>query len=196
MKAVVVAEAAGCRGRVRPGDAGVPSAIRRLLCPVSIEPGDLGGHVRNEAHPVPGIAAAQDPDRAQGLRRLPVAGGGDWRLARVALGPQLRRDDIGIGVTIADRENPVGLPLMAVDEPTLTMDFMVNSSPLAGTEGDIANAPAVLSQQSADGCEGVAVLDHQLAVAVAGALVCQWRRDPRREQGCSGEGVEAFLVRP
>jgi len=44
-------------------------------------------------------------------------------------------DDIGIGVTIADRENPVGLPLMAVDEPTLTMDFMVNSSPLAGTEG-------------------------------------------------------------
>jgi GTP-binding protein len=44
-------------------------------------------------------------------------------------------DDIGIGVTIADRDNPVGLPLMAVDEPTLTMDFMVNSSPLAGTEG-------------------------------------------------------------
>jgi GTP-binding protein len=44
-------------------------------------------------------------------------------------------DEIGIGVTIADRENPKGLPLMAVDEPTLTMDFMVNSSPLAGTEG-------------------------------------------------------------
>ncbi len=44
-------------------------------------------------------------------------------------------DDIGIGFTIADRENPVGLPVMGVDEPTLTMDFMVNSSPLAGTEG-------------------------------------------------------------
>ncbi len=44
-------------------------------------------------------------------------------------------EDIGIGVTIADRENPVGLPLLEVDEPTLTMDFMVNSSPLAGTEG-------------------------------------------------------------
>ncbi len=44
-------------------------------------------------------------------------------------------EDIGIGVTICDKENPVGLPMLSVDEPTLTMDFMVNSSPLAGTEG-------------------------------------------------------------
>jgi GTP-binding protein len=44
-------------------------------------------------------------------------------------------DDIGIGLTICDKENPVGLPMLTVDEPTLTMDFMVNSSPLAGTEG-------------------------------------------------------------
>jgi len=44
-------------------------------------------------------------------------------------------DDIGIGVTICDKENPIGLPVVGVDEPTLTMDFMVNSSPLAGTEG-------------------------------------------------------------
>ena len=44
-------------------------------------------------------------------------------------------EDIGIGVTVADRDNPAGLPVLAVDEPTLTMDFMVNSSPLAGTEG-------------------------------------------------------------
>ncbi|HEY3433338.1 MAG TPA: translational GTPase TypA [Rhodocyclaceae bacterium] len=44
-------------------------------------------------------------------------------------------DDIGIGVTICDKDNPVGLPVLPVDEPTLNMDFMVNSSPLAGTEG-------------------------------------------------------------
>ena len=44
-------------------------------------------------------------------------------------------DDINIGVTIAEKENPVGLPMLSVDEPTLTMDFMVNTSPLAGTEG-------------------------------------------------------------
>ncbi|RXZ42613.1 translational GTPase TypA [Crenobacter cavernae] len=44
-------------------------------------------------------------------------------------------DDIGIGVTVCDRDAPVGLPVLGVDEPTLTMDFMVNTSPLAGTEG-------------------------------------------------------------
>ncbi|XZG69619.1 translational GTPase TypA [Chitinibacteraceae bacterium HSL-7] len=44
-------------------------------------------------------------------------------------------EDIGIGLTICDKEQPVGLPMLTVDEPTLTMDFIVNSSPLAGTEG-------------------------------------------------------------
>ncbi|MHB8847377.1 MAG: EF-Tu/IF-2/RF-3 family GTPase, partial [Burkholderiales bacterium] len=44
-------------------------------------------------------------------------------------------EEIGIGVTICDKENPQALPMLKVDEPTLTMTFQVNSSPLAGTEG-------------------------------------------------------------
>ena len=44
-------------------------------------------------------------------------------------------EDIGIGFTLSDKDTPKGLPILAVDEPTLTMDFMVNSSPFAGTEG-------------------------------------------------------------
>ena len=44
-------------------------------------------------------------------------------------------EDIGIGITISDVENPVALPMIPVDEPTLNMDFMVNTSPLAGREG-------------------------------------------------------------
>jgi GTP-binding protein len=44
-------------------------------------------------------------------------------------------EDLVLGATIADPENPVALPLLKVDEPTLSMQFMVNSSPLAGTEG-------------------------------------------------------------
>ena len=44
-------------------------------------------------------------------------------------------DGVGVGVTICDPVAPVGLPLLRVDEPTLTMNFMVNSSPLAGKDG-------------------------------------------------------------
>jgi GTP-binding protein len=44
-------------------------------------------------------------------------------------------EDLVLGATIATPENPDALPLLKIDEPTLSMQFMVNSSPLAGTEG-------------------------------------------------------------
>ncbi|MBI5921810.1 MAG: translational GTPase TypA [Betaproteobacteria bacterium] len=44
-------------------------------------------------------------------------------------------DQVGIGVTLCDVESPVGLPPLKVDEPTLTMNFQVNTSPFAGKEG-------------------------------------------------------------
>ncbi len=44
-------------------------------------------------------------------------------------------DDITIGETIADVENPVPIPPIAIDEPTVSMIFGVNTSPVAGREG-------------------------------------------------------------
>jgi GTP-binding protein len=44
-------------------------------------------------------------------------------------------EEIGIGVTLTDVDNPAPLPMLKVDEPTLTMNFCVNTSPLAGREG-------------------------------------------------------------
>jgi GTP-binding protein len=44
-------------------------------------------------------------------------------------------EEVGIGCTIMDPANPEPLPLLRIDEPTLTMNFMVNTSPLAGREG-------------------------------------------------------------
>jgi len=44
-------------------------------------------------------------------------------------------DEVSIGTTLADLEHPDALPLLKVDEPTLTMNFLVNASPLAGKEG-------------------------------------------------------------
>ena len=44
-------------------------------------------------------------------------------------------DELGISETLADAENPVALPYVAIDEPTLSMNFIVNNSPFAGLEG-------------------------------------------------------------
>lgn len=44
-------------------------------------------------------------------------------------------EEIGIGTTLTDVNHPDALPLLHVDEPTLTMNFHVNTSPLAGKEG-------------------------------------------------------------
>jgi len=44
-------------------------------------------------------------------------------------------EDVSIGQTICALGTPDALPLLTVDEPTLTMNFVVNTSPLAGREG-------------------------------------------------------------
>ncbi len=44
-------------------------------------------------------------------------------------------DEINIGLTLCDPAAPVGLPPISVDEPTLVMNFQVNTSPFAGREG-------------------------------------------------------------
>jgi GTP-binding protein len=44
-------------------------------------------------------------------------------------------EDIGIGETVTSPDTPAPRPMLKVDEPTLTMNFCVNTSPLAGREG-------------------------------------------------------------
>ncbi|MBW6494715.1 MAG: translational GTPase TypA [Burkholderiaceae bacterium] len=44
-------------------------------------------------------------------------------------------DEIGIGSTLCDVACPEALPMLKVDEPTMTMEFLVNTSPMAGREG-------------------------------------------------------------
>jgi len=48
--------------------------------------------------------------------------------------------DTNIGETIADSANPEALPFVEIDEPTITMNFMVNNSPFAGKEGDFVTS--------------------------------------------------------
>jgi GTP-binding protein len=44
-------------------------------------------------------------------------------------------EQVNIGVTLTDPQSPAPLPMLKIDEPTLTMNFCVNNSPLAGREG-------------------------------------------------------------
>jgi GTP-binding protein len=66
----------------------------------------------------------------EGLERQPaeLAGPGDIVLVTGI-------EDVGIGVTLTDPEDPRPLPMLEIDEPTLSMNFCVNTSPLAGREG-------------------------------------------------------------
>ena len=48
--------------------------------------------------------------------------------------------DATIGETIADPENPEALPLINIEEPTVKMTFMVNTSPFAGQEGEFSTS--------------------------------------------------------
>ncbi|WP_291560707.1 translational GTPase TypA [Clostridium sp. UBA2485] len=48
--------------------------------------------------------------------------------------------DINIGETIADAQNPEALPFIEIDEPTLSMNFIVNNSPFAGQDGDFVTS--------------------------------------------------------
>jgi GTP-binding protein len=42
---------------------------------------------------------------------------------------------VDVGETLADRDNPIPLPLIDIDQPTISMTFLVNNSPFAGKEG-------------------------------------------------------------
>ena len=44
-------------------------------------------------------------------------------------------EDLGIGCTVCDPQTAQALPMLRVDEPTMTMEFLVNTSPMAGREG-------------------------------------------------------------
>src|SRR5262249_35878016 len=66
-------------------------------------------------------------------------------------------DEVGIGATLCDLEHPDALPLLKVDEPTLTMNFLVNASPLAGREGKYVTSRQIRQRLDRDTKSNVAL---------------------------------------
>ena len=66
----------------------------------------------------------------EGMKRVTVDSAGVGEIVAIA-----GFDDINIGETVTTVENPMPLPVIAVDEPTIVMIFGVNTSPFSGLEG-------------------------------------------------------------
>ncbi|HXD41810.1 MAG TPA: translational GTPase TypA [Ramlibacter sp.] len=78
----------------------------------------------------PALAKVQQILKFEGLERLPAAEAGPGDIVLIS-----GIEQVGIGVTLTDPADPQPLPMLKIDEPTLTMNFCVNNSPLAGREG-------------------------------------------------------------
>ncbi|HEX3267027.1 MAG TPA: translational GTPase TypA [Gaiellaceae bacterium] len=77
----------------------------------------------------------------EALERVPADEAGPGEIVALAGLPE-----VTIGETIADAEDPHPLPVSVVDEPSLAMTLGINTSPLAGTEGDKVTASALIAR--------------------------------------------------
>jgi GTP-binding protein len=66
----------------------------------------------------------------EGLKQVDIEEAGTGDIVTVA-----GFEDVSIGETLASAEDPIAVPYVSIDEPTLSMNFMVNTSPFAGREG-------------------------------------------------------------
>ncbi len=92
----------------------------------------------------------------QALERVPAESAGPGEIIAVA-----GFENITIGETLADAENPVPLPIISVDEPSISMTIGINTSPLAGESGTKVTARLLKTRLDAEliGNVSIRVLD-------------------------------------
>jgi GTP-binding protein len=113
----------------------------------------------------------------EALERVPAQSAGPGDIVAVA-----GFEDITIGETLADPENPVALTPLHVDEPSLSMTIGINTSPLAGAEGKLLTARMVKDR-----------LDRELVGNVSLRVLATERPDAWEVQG-RGELQLAVLI--
>ncbi len=111
------------------------------------------------------------------LERAPAEEAGPGEIVAIA-----GFSDITIGETLANLDNPVALPLLTVDEPSISMTIGVNTSPLAGREGNKVTARLIKSR-----------LDQELVGNVSLRVLNTERPDTWEVQG-RGELALAILI--
>ena len=81
----------------------------------------------------------------ENLERVPAESAGPGEIIAIA-----GIDEITIGETLADTENPQPLPVITIDEPSLSMTIGINTSPLAGKDGSKMTARLVKARLDAE----------------------------------------------
>jgi GTP-binding protein len=92
----------------------------------------------------------------QALERVPAESAGPGEIIAVA-----GFENITIGETLADADNPIPLPVISVDEPSISMTIGINTSPLAGETGTKVTARLLKTRLDAEliGNVSIRVLD-------------------------------------
>ena len=105
-------------------------------------------------------------------------------------------DEVNIGETIADADNPKALPLLNIDEPTIKMGIMVNDSPFAGKEGKYSTSRQIRERLYKE-------LETDMALRVEDGLNGAWEISGRGElhlaiviERMRREGYEFQVSRP
>ncbi len=77
----------------------------------------------------------------EGLKQVEIEEAGAGDIVTVA-----GFDEVSIGETLANAETPVAVPYVSIDEPTLAMNFIVNTSPFAGRDGKWVTSRNILER--------------------------------------------------
>ena len=115
----------------------------------------------------------------EALERVPAEEAGPGEIVAIAGLPE-----VTIGETIADPNDPRPLPVTVVDEPSLSITIGINTSPLAGTEGDRLTASQIKAR-----------LDQELVGNVS-LRVLPTSHDSSRFTCCTTSAMRSGIVPP
>ncbi|HET6629444.1 MAG TPA: translational GTPase TypA [Woeseiaceae bacterium] len=156
--------------QVPPPDVDVVGPLQLQISSLAYDPyvGVLGiGRIRRgriEANQAVSVVAADGSVRRarvlelfgfHGLERRKIAAAGAGDIVTLS-----GIDDLNISDTICPRDKPDALPPLAVDEPTISMNFLVNKSPFAGREGKYLTSRQIRERLEQE-------LKHNVALRVA-----------------------------
>ena len=118
------------------------------------------GTIRKGA-PIAWCRADGDDHQREGRRALRHRGARPRRgrrgRARARSSPSPGSPDVTIGETLADPEDPRPLPVITVDEPSLSVTIGINTSPLAGQDGDKLTARQIKDRLDAETIGNVSI---------------------------------------